>query len=565
MKFNDLDADGVKDAGEPGLAGWTITAYADANANGIRDAGENTVAATQVTGAGGTYSLSLNPGRYVVCETQQAGWTQSFPANNACGEGAGGWGINLASGELDSGNDFGNWQKATKTGMKFNDLDMDGVKDQNEPGLAGWTITAYVDANANGVRDAGENTVADSTVTGAGGTYSLSLNPGRYLVCETQQAGWTQSFPANNVCGTGQGGWAINLTSGQLDSGNDFGNFQRATKTGMKFNDLNANGVKDQGEPGLAGWQIFAFVDQNGNGIRDNDENVLGAQAVTGEDGTYTLSLAPGKYVVCEAQQIGWTQSYPTGGNCGNGSGWAIDLAGGQVDSGNDFGNYRKATKSGMKFEDIDNDGVKDAGEPGLAGWVIRAYSDTNGDGALQVGESTIAASATTASGGTYSLSLNPGKYVVCEVAQGGFTQTAPANTKCSAIVGLAPGGWAISLSSGQTEVNNDFGNHRIPFEPPRVCRTLKLNRHQAFIGRRVTIKATCRDQHGKGMKNERVLVQGAGVKTMAKTDKNGVATVTITPKKVGIIHFRVVGSQRCKAQIAVRGPFRPPLTGRND
>ena len=25
MKFDDLDADGVKDAGEPGLSGWTIT------------------------------------------------------------------------------------------------------------------------------------------------------------------------------------------------------------------------------------------------------------------------------------------------------------------------------------------------------------------------------------------------------------------------------------------------------------------------------------------------------------------------------------------------------------
>ncbi len=565
MKFHDLNADGVKDAGEPGLPGWTITAYADANSNGIRDAGENTVGATQVTGAGGTYSLSLNPGRYVVCETQQAGWTQSFPANAACGAGAGGWGINLASGELDSGNDFGNWQKATKTGMKFNDLDTDGVKDQGEPGLGGWTITAYVDANSNGLRDAGENTVAASAVTGQDGTYSLSLNPGRYLVCETQQAGWTQSFPANNVCGTGQGGWAITLTSGQLDSGNDFGNFQQATKTGMKFHDLNANGVKDAGEPGLPGWSIFAFVDANGNGIRDNDENVLGAQAVTGEDGTYSLSLKPGKYVVCEAQQVGWTQSYPVGGNCGNGSGWAIDLAGGQVDSGNDFGNYRKATKSGLKFEDTNRNGVRDQGEPVLSGWVIRAYGDTNGDGTLQAGESTIAASATTGAAGTYSLSLNPGKYVVCEVMQSGWNQSRPANTKCAAIAGLAPGGYAISLTSGQVEANNDFGNWRTPFQPPRVCRSLKLNRHQAFIGRRVTIKMTCRDQHGKGMKNEKVLVQGAGVKTSARTNKFGVATVTITPKKVGIIRFRVQGSQRCTAQIAVRGPFRPPLTGRDE
>ena len=83
-----------------------------------------------------------------MCEVQQAGWTQSYPATEACGAAAGGWGITLTSGQLDSGNDFGNWTTATKTGMKFNDLNGDGVKDAGEPGCrAGrstptWTRTA---------------------------------------------------------------------------------------------------------------------------------------------------------------------------------------------------------------------------------------------------------------------------------------------------------------------------------------------------------------------------------------------------------------------------------------
>ena len=37
-----------------------------------------------------------------------------------------------------------------------------------------------------------------------------------------------------------------------------------------------------------------------------------------------------------------------------------------------------------MKFDDLNANGVKDAGEPGLPGWDIRAYEDTNGDGILQ-------------------------------------------------------------------------------------------------------------------------------------------------------------------------------------
>src|SRR5262245_45282116 len=46
---------------------------------------------------------------------------------------------------------------------------------------------------------------------------------------------------------------------------------------GMKFNDLNGNGVKDFGEPGLADWQICAF---------DNTGTLAGCQ-ITDQLGNY--------------------------------------------------------------------------------------------------------------------------------------------------------------------------------------------------------------------------------------------------------------------------------------
>ena len=70
---------------------------------------------------------------------------------------------------------------------------------------------------------------------------------------EVLQAGWTQSFPASRATATG----TSCSPRGQVDTGNDFGNYQNATKSGMKFHDLNADGVKDAGEPGLAGWTIY--------------------------------------------------------------------------------------------------------------------------------------------------------------------------------------------------------------------------------------------------------------------------------------------------------------------
>src|SRR4029079_13303309 len=185
---------------------------------------------------------------------------------------------------LDSGNDFVNYQAATKTGTKFNDLNANGVKDAGEPGLAGWVIRAYKDTNGNGSLDAGETTIAASDTTNASGVYTLTLDPGKYVVCEVAQAGWTQSKPTGTACSAiaalAPGGWAITLVSNQVDSDNDFGNWRTATKSGTKFNDLNANGAKDAGEPGLPGWTIY--VDYNDNSSLDANE----PRAVTSADGS---------------------------------------------------------------------------------------------------------------------------------------------------------------------------------------------------------------------------------------------------------------------------------------
>ena len=74
VKWLDANANGVRDSGEPGLAGWTI--YLDQNRNGQRDGGEPFT----VTNAGGNYSFTgLAAGFYVVAEEQHPGWTQTFP------------------------------------------------------------------------------------------------------------------------------------------------------------------------------------------------------------------------------------------------------------------------------------------------------------------------------------------------------------------------------------------------------------------------------------------------------------------------------------------------------
>ena len=53
--FGDVNSNGTQDAGDQGLAGWTV--YVDANNNGVLDPGES----IGVTGASGQYSINVAP------------------------------------------------------------------------------------------------------------------------------------------------------------------------------------------------------------------------------------------------------------------------------------------------------------------------------------------------------------------------------------------------------------------------------------------------------------------------------------------------------------------------
>ena len=169
-KFNDLDGDGVKDVGEPGLPGWTI--YVDYNGNSVLDAGEPSA----VTAANGTYTINaIVPGTYRVREVAQPDWVCTFP--NPCYHEE----TFLAGSHL-TGNNFGNFQLIDKTGSKYVDDEGDGSLSGDSKYTAGWTINLYKD-DGDGVPDAGDTKT--STTTNATGDYAFNnLGPGTYFACE---------------------------------------------------------------------------------------------------------------------------------------------------------------------------------------------------------------------------------------------------------------------------------------------------------------------------------------------------------------------------------------------
>ncbi len=104
------------------------------------------------------------------------------------------------------------------TGTKWNDLNGNGTREPNEPGLLGWRI---------GLFQAGQELSVE--FTGSDGTYTFSnLADGTYDVCETLISGWNQTVPSSGFsCQalTGSGfGHTVTITAGQVVSGIDFGN-----------------------------------------------------------------------------------------------------------------------------------------------------------------------------------------------------------------------------------------------------------------------------------------------------------------------------------------------------
>lgn len=76
------------------------------------------------------------------------------------------------------------------SGYKFNDINANGIWDENEPGLQGWHI--FVDLNNNYQFDTGE----PNAITDVNGAYSIAgLYPGTYTIAEVNQSGWQQSYP----------------------------------------------------------------------------------------------------------------------------------------------------------------------------------------------------------------------------------------------------------------------------------------------------------------------------------------------------------------------------------
>ena len=388
FKFNDENLNGVFDGNETPLSGFNI--YLDLNNNDILDAGD----LSAFTGTNGLVVFNdLPAGNYTVREIQQPGFIQTTPTEIA---------VNLTQGEDESVNIGNALDNGSITVFKFNDENLNGVFDGNETPLSGFNI--YLDLNNNDILDAGDL----SAFTGTNGLVVFNdLPAGNYTVREIQQPGFIQTTPTEIV---------VNLAQGANQTVN-VGNFQEPQLGGIigeKFEDIDGDGIRDFGEPGIEGFIIYVDLDEDG--VRDVGEPF----AETGDTGGYFIpNLEPATYQVREEQQAGFIATTPEL--------LVVPVGPGEIVDNIDFGNREEEVPVpegriiGVKFNDLNANGIQNFGEPGLQG--VRIYLDLNENGIFDLGDE----GALTSSNGGYSFpNLFPGQYTVREIVPAGFIATTP-------------------------------------------------------------------------------------------------------------------------------------------
>jgi uncharacterized protein YkwD len=193
--FQDGDGDAFYDAGE-GIGGVTITI---SNGSTVFETTSMTAGGYQIAVAAGTYDVVASGGGL-----GSAHYMGSITV-----------GMENVKVDLDTSNAP---VAASVSGVVFSDLDQNGVPGGSEGGFGGFTV--FVDADSDGLLDAGEN----STVTNASGSYTLTgLSGGTYDIGVLARGGYLATTSES---------LSVSVGPGQASAGNDFGQFQWLTKSG---------------------------------------------------------------------------------------------------------------------------------------------------------------------------------------------------------------------------------------------------------------------------------------------------------------------------------------------
>jgi hypothetical protein len=286
--------DGIKQPGEAGLAGVTITL------DGHDDNGP--VHAVLQTDANGFYNFTnLRPGNYTITETPPPG---AVEGKDTIGTPGGTTlhdqftNINLPQGFDGTNNNFALLKYGSLGGTVYLDVSAaganNGVQDPGEPGIAGVTVVL------NAIDYAG-HPFTITTTTDANGNYLFTnLTPGTYSLVETKPP---QYLDGKDTLGDHGGQVSQGMFSGIVleaaanGKSYNFGHLLPSILSGYVYLDTSPtgfnDGIKEPDEPGIAGVLITL--------TGTSDQGPVSLQATTDANGFYSFAgLRSGTYQLAE-------------------------------------------------------------------------------------------------------------------------------------------------------------------------------------------------------------------------------------------------------------------------
>ncbi len=265
---------------------------------------------------------------------------------------------------------------------------------------------------------------------------------------------------------------SVVLAESQSGVSYNFGNLKPVTVGGTVYEDKNDSGALVSGDPLLAGVTVTL------NGTNDQGTSIT-ATATTNSSGAYSFTtdssgnaLRPGTYTITEtlpsaylanAANVGIVNGASDGAVVSATKIGSVVLAESQSGVSYNFGDIKPVTVAGTVYEDTNDNGTLNSGEPGIAGVTV-TLSGTSDQG------TSITATTTTNASGVYSFTtdssgnvLRPGTYTVTETQPGGYlTGAATVGTVNGSADGSAVSATKIGsvvLAESQSGVSYNFGD----------------------------------------------------------------------------------------------------------
>lgn len=316
LVFDDLDGDGIQDAGESGVASVTIR---------LRDAGDDSLVNSTTSGGTGAYRFgNLVPDNYYVEIVLPTGFALS-PKDQGSDDDLDSdfdpstlktAAFAVAHGVEKNDVDAGLYEAVTVSGQVFNDVNGNGIRESGDGALSVNATVKLFDLGADGELGGGDDSLVDSVTTTS--TYEFTdVAPGTYLVEFAAPAGWDfvrqdqggdDSVDSDADPQTGNTA-AFTVVSGDdevvLDAGlNAFGSV-----AGFVFKDANEDGIQDGGESGASDVSVALYKPGDDDEVGTADDEFVKVTA-TDDDGLYLLTdVVADDYYVAFTAPSGYTFS----------------------------------------------------------------------------------------------------------------------------------------------------------------------------------------------------------------------------------------------------------------